>query len=172
MSPDLILYEKLLQYVGKYVRVKIDWDNPPIEWRIELSDDLIYIYTESKVWAPDWDGKYKACIWAKNWSCVYSIEEIEELSPTQVMNALDQQAIKDWAACIPIEWPVNPGHYQGDIQPIDLICAQGLSFNAGNAVKYLCRYKRKNWIEDLKKAIRYIEFEINIMEGKPPRWLS
>lgn len=42
------------------------------------------------------------------------------------------------------------------IQPIDFIEANGLSFSVGNAIKYLCRYKRKNGIEDLRKAQHYI----------------
>lgn len=63
----------------------------------------------------------------------------------------------------------NPSHYQWDIQPIDLIHSQWLNFHAGNAVKYLCRYQRKNGIEDLKKAMQYIQFEINVLEWKKPR---
>lgn len=54
-------------------------------------------------------------------------------------------------------------HYQGSIQPIDLINAQDLNFNLGNVVKYVCRAGKKkseNILTDLEKAKDYIDFEI------------
>lgn len=38
---------------------------------------------------------------------------------------------------------INPDHYQSEIQPIDFINANKLTFNEGNAVKYIARCKRK-----------------------------
>ena len=57
----------------------------------------------------------------------------------------------------------TPPHYQGTIQPIDLINAQDLNFNLGNVVKYVCRAGKKkgeNILTDLEKAKDYINFEI------------
>lgn len=57
----------------------------------------------------------------------------------------------------------NPKHYNmGDIEVIDFIDSWGLNFNLGNVIKYVtrCDYKG-NKIEDLRKAIFYIEREIN-----------
>ena len=57
----------------------------------------------------------------------------------------------------------SPPHYQGSIQPIDLINAQDLNFNLGNVVKYVCRAGKKkgeNILSDLEKAKDYINFEI------------
>lgn len=57
----------------------------------------------------------------------------------------------------------TPHHYQGTIQPIDLINAQDLNFNLGNVVKYVCRAGKKkgeNILTDLEKAKDYINFEI------------
>ena len=54
-------------------------------------------------------------------------------------------------------------HYQGTIQPIDLINAQNLNFNLGNVVKYVCRSGKKqgeNVLSDLEKAKNYINYEI------------
>lgn len=54
-------------------------------------------------------------------------------------------------------------HYQGTIQPIDLINAQDLNFNLGNVVKYVCRAGKKqgeNILSYLEKAKDYINFEI------------
>ena len=46
------------------------------------------------------------------------------------------------------------------IQPIEFILANELGFCEGNVIKYLCRYKRKNGLEDLKKATQYLDFLI------------
>ena len=57
----------------------------------------------------------------------------------------------------------TPKHYQGTIQPIDLIDAQNLHFNLGNVVKYVCRAGKKqgeNVLSDLDKAKNYINYEI------------
>ena len=57
----------------------------------------------------------------------------------------------------------TPKHYQGTIQPIDLINAQNLNFNLGNVVKYVCRAGKKqgeNILSDLEKAKNYINYEI------------
>lgn len=43
-------------------------------------------------------------------------------------------------------------HYKRKaIEPWDFIVANGIGFLAGNAIKYLTRYKDKNGLEDLKR---------------------
>ena len=57
----------------------------------------------------------------------------------------------------------TPSHYQGTIQPSDLVNAQHLNFNLGNVVKYVCRAGKKqgeNILSDLEKAKNYINYEI------------
>ena len=57
----------------------------------------------------------------------------------------------------------QPTHYQGDgMQAIDVIQAFGLSqgFNLGNVIKYTLRYTRNGNADDLRKAQRYLEFEL------------
>lgn len=67
------------------------------------------------------------------------------------------------------EDPVNrPSHYaDGKIEVIEYIEDKGLGFCLGNAIKYISRagkkYKDKE-IEDLKKAIWYIERRIKELE--------
>lgn len=58
----------------------------------------------------------------------------------------------------------HPDHYQaGDYECIDVIEALGLGFNLGNAFKYIWRAGRKgDATEDLKKAIVYLEREVNL----------
>jgi hypothetical protein len=65
--------------------------------------------------------------------------------------------------------PVNhPSHYTlGGIEVIEVIEAWQLSFNRGNAVKYLARAGRKDpskTVEDLQKAIFYVEREISLLK--------
>ena len=52
-----------------------------------------------------------------------------------------------------------PDYYngQGGMQPFDVIDAFGLDFYEGNVVKYICRWRKKNGIEDLRKARTYID---------------
>lgn len=51
----------------------------------------------------------------------------------------------------------NPPHYtQWWIEPLDFITSNDMSFLEGNVVKYVTRYKHKNWLEDLKKAQVYL----------------
>lgn len=52
----------------------------------------------------------------------------------------------------------KPSHYtQGSIEPIDFIAANGMSFLAGNVVKYVTRYRFKGKpLQDLEKAAFYL----------------
>ena len=59
----------------------------------------------------------------------------------------------------------SPSHYtRGSIEVWDFIRDQGLNYFRGNAIKYLCRAGFKSThteIEDLKKAIHYLENELH-----------
>ena len=58
--------------------------------------------------------------------------------------------------------PISPQHYQqGKIQVIDFITDQKFNWLEGNIVKYICRYKTKNGLEDLYKAQFYLKRLIN-----------
>lgn len=69
----------------------------------------------------------------------------------------------------------HPSHYTyGKIECIDFILDKKLDFPLGNAIKYIVRAGHKasadktlleKQIEDLKKAIQYIEFEIKFLKG-------
>jgi hypothetical protein len=64
----------------------------------------------------------------------------------------------------------HPTHYTSDPSGVECIqITRHRNFNIGNAFKYLWRAGMKNedtHIEDLKKAIFYIQDEINRLEGK------
>ena len=52
-------------------------------------------------------------------------------------------------------------HYKDmKIQPMEYILANDLGFCEGNVIKYVSRWRRKNGIEDLKKAIHNLEILI------------
>jgi len=56
---------------------------------------------------------------------------------------------------------VGGSHYKDmEIQPIDFITKNNLSYIQGNVIKYVCRYKDKNGVEDLEKAKHYLEMLI------------
>lgn len=59
----------------------------------------------------------------------------------------------------------HPSHYNsGKIEVIDFIDDQKLNFARGSAIKYICRAGKKlNEIEDLRKAVWYLEHEIKIL---------
>ncbi|CAB4161189.1 SaV-like [uncultured Caudovirales phage] len=71
----------------------------------------------------------------------------------------------------------RPKHYaQFWPEPITVVNSWGLNFNRGNAIKYIARAGHKNdEAEDLRKAIRYLEIELEcinrrrrVADGEPP----
>ena len=56
---------------------------------------------------------------------------------------------------------VKGKHYKGGIEPIDYIKANDLDFFEGNVIKYITRWKKKDGLNDLRKAQDYIEMLIN-----------
>lgn len=62
------------------------------------------------------------------------------------------------------ERQVGGTHYQLPIQPIDYIMANGLGYCEANVVKYVSRWKAKGGVQDLRKAIHYLEMLIDAVE--------
>lgn len=67
----------------------------------------------------------------------------------------------------------HPEHYQsGKIETIDVIeeftkDLKGIeAFDTANIIKYACRWKRKNGVEDLRKLVWYANHLINHIETK------
>ena len=62
---------------------------------------------------------------------------------------------------------ISPEHYQqGNIQVLDFINDQKFTYLEGNIVKYICRYKTKNGLEDLEKADYYLSRLIELQIDK------
>lgn len=53
----------------------------------------------------------------------------------------------------------TPKHYAGyEIEPITFIMRNKMPYADGNVVKYVCRHRMKNGLEDIEKAIKYLKF--------------
>lgn len=49
-------------------------------------------------------------------------------------------------------------HYKRlPLQPIEFVVTNNIGFIEGNVIKYVCRHRFKNGIEDIDKAIHYLE---------------
>ncbi len=80
--------------------------------------------------------------------------------PTEIQNNQPKEAVN------------HPNHYQSEsgIEVIDVINAftEDLSgveaFDIGNVIKYVLRYKKKNGVQDLKKAVWYLNHAIAQLE--------
>lgn len=71
----------------------------------------------------------------------------------------------------------NPDHYKpNDVwnkQPIEIMYASMtresfIGYCQGCVMKYMCRYKNKNGVEDLEKAKMYLDFIISVEKGYSP----
>jgi len=91
------------------------------------------------------------------------------------LSLADQIAIRILLTKTKKEAVNHPSHYGGADNPyeaIKVIRAWNLGFELGNTVKYISRAGKKdkegkdNRIEDLKKALWYLQYEINELEKK------
>jgi len=63
---------------------------------------------------------------------------------------------------------IQGSHYMTEIQPWDAITDWELGFLDGCAVKYLSRWRKKGGVNDLRKAVHFIEklIEVEIANEK------
>ena len=60
-----------------------------------------------------------------------------------------------------LETQIGGNHYKDmAIQPLEFIMANNLPYCEANIIKYVCRYKSKNGIQDLLKARHYLDILI------------
>lgn len=63
----------------------------------------------------------------------------------------------------------RPAHYNIDgIEPAEFMESLGIAedYYAGNIIKYASRYKKKNGIEDIRKAKQYCTMLIELLESQ------
>jgi hypothetical protein len=63
---------------------------------------------------------------------------------------------------------VGGSHYRTDHQTWDFIVANGLGYLEGNIIKYVVRHRKKHGVQDLKKAMHYLQKLIET-EEQPSR---
>lgn len=84
-----------------------------------------------------------------------------ECEDKQENNDADNYKAERRLSLPPKSTQVGGDHYSKmKIQPIDFITANGIGYIEGNIIKYVCRYKSKNGVEDLKKAQHYLQMLI------------
>lgn len=60
------------------------------------------------------------------------------------------------------EQQIGGDHYKDyEIQPVEFIMRNEIPFCEGNAIKYLCRWRKKGGMDDLLKARHYIDILID-----------
>jgi hypothetical protein len=76
---------------------------------------------------------------------------------------ISEEFVKDNA----LESQVGGSHYRDmKIQPVVFCHENSLGICESNVIKYICRHKSKNGIEDLKKAKHYIDLLIGLEYDK------
>lgn len=67
-----------------------------------------------------------------------------------------------------VDHPIHYNSSKSGIEVIDIVRHE--NFNVGNSIKYILRHQDKgNPIQDLKKAIWYLEDEIKRLENEKPK---
>lgn len=63
---------------------------------------------------------------------------------------------------------IDGNHYKkyGDLQPWDVIVAWNLGYLDGTALKYIARWRDKGGLNDIRKAIHFLEKFIEVEEAK------
>jgi hypothetical protein len=73
--------------------------------------------------------------------------------------SIDDASPEDWDRAHKRQ--VGGNHYSRyNVQPIDFIIDNNLDWCEANVVKYITRWRDKNGIEDLRKAMHYIQLLI------------
>ena len=99
---------------------------------------------------------------------LYQDETGELWKMVYITNVLDVDDVVT-APCQPssLASQVGGSHYKDfAIQPMEFIQKNGLLFYEGSIIKYVCRWRNKNGVEDLKKARHYIDMLIEMEETK------
>lgn len=88
-----------------------------------------------------------------------------KLTPAQLTLAKANAQLLKQEVALGYDEVYRPMHYtQGNIEVLDFILDQKLPYLAGQVLKYICRYKHKDGIKDLKKAAFYLDRLIKEME--------
>jgi hypothetical protein len=72
------------------------------------------------------------------------------------MSLLDRATAEEWDKASNRQ--VGGEHYKDmPIQPLEFVVRNNLGFCEANAIKYICRHATKSGVQDIDKAIHYLE---------------
>lgn len=94
------------------------------------------------------------------------ISEFHRLQLEQTLQEIEQDISALTSQPSATSHQVGGDHYRDlAVQPIDYIHRNGLGFIEGSVVKYVTRWRKKNGVEDLRKARHFLDLLIE-METK------
>jgi hypothetical protein len=119
--------------------MKGDFDfNGELEMPASPRSMLDPTFVDTRVWDE------AECKWKENWKMLPKEKPLDQ----QVDSALEKQ--------------IGGSHYKATkIQPIEVIWDWDLGFELGSTLKYIQRHKNKGGVEDIKKAIHYLELYLD-----------
>lgn len=89
------------------------------------------------------------------------------------MSTISEVDIKDWIQDLHLAAQANDTQHGGThykqfkgVEPWDVVTAWGLGYLDGTALKYIARWQHKNGVEDLKKAMHFLQKCIEVEEAK------
>ncbi len=93
-----------------------------------------------------------ACKWfAPGDKCILTGECLFEARPGATQGALSVQVAGD--------------HYKSmAIQPVEFVHKNGIGYIEGSVIKYVSRWRKKNGVEDLRKARHFLDLLIEMEE--------
>lgn len=95
-----------------------------------------------------------ACKWAAPGDQRILTGECQFEAPPRVTGALAEQVAGD--------------HYKSmSIQPVEFVHKNGIGYIEGSVIKYVSRWRRKNGVEDLKKARHFLDLLIEMEQDRP-----
>jgi len=133
----------------------------------EIKIDDKYLCNSNK-----WTNFTKGNIYEVEKSFTYSVILIDDNSQLYYLHKDDLATdFKDLQQVneIKVNYEIVPNHYDNKqgYDVIDISKHYGLNFNRGNVVKYICRAgKKDNELQDLKKALDYLQREIKFIENE------
>lgn len=116
--------------------------------------DFTYKLFNNRSWQVYADGKVigyidSVCNGMSRWMKACELWERREV-PVSTGNENEDEA--------PSDVQVGGDHYRSmKIQPSEFIYKNSLNWLQGNAIKYICRFSSKGGLQDIDKAIHYLE---------------
>jgi hypothetical protein len=110
-----------------------------------------------------------------------SFDDLDDNLVSAYNRSLSHEAFMDWLSrrftaqveswidsqsASPLRTQVGGSHYKDmAIQPVQFVHANGLDYLTGNVIKYVCRHKTKNGVQDLLKARHYLDLLLELEYG-------